>query len=286
MPFTFAKKAAGAAQAQAPAEPSAGAAPSSGATKFGAKASAPSDKPKVSFLARGAASKKMVQEHEAKIEARKELQGKMYRFRLPYNKDGQITFLDGKLDDDGMLDVPRWREHFLKIGGDNHRFVCTAKIDTSQPCPICETGDEAALVGALTVVDHSEFTVKTGPNAGKVYRNQRRLFVAKDTTLKTLSKYANKPERMGLTLCTFDVSRGPENKHPPAVGDTFDFVVKHESYAAFAKKLGVPVDEVQPAAYDEEIVYLEPTKLIEMGIGKKPGGVGYEKGVDKSSDEM
>ena len=89
----------------------------------------------------------------------------------------------------------------------------------------------------------------------------------------------------GLAI-TFDVSRGPENKHPPAVGDTFDFVVKHESFAAFAKKLSVPVEEVQPAVYDEEIVFLEPTKLIEMGIGKKPGGVGYEKGVDKSSDEM
>jgi len=141
-------------------------------------------------------------------------------------------------------------------------------------------------VGALTVIDHSEWTSTKGANAGRTYRNQRRLFVAKDATLKVLSKYANKPERMGLTLCTFDVSRGPENKHPPAVGDTFDFVVKHEGFAQFAKKLGVPLEEVQPANYDEEIVYLPPEKLIDMGVGKKPGGVGYEKGVDKSSDEM
>ena len=285
MPFTFAKKAAASApQTQAPATQDS--APSTSApNKFTAGKPA-SDKPKVSFLARGVASKKLVAEHEAKIEARKELQGKMYRFRLPYNKDGQITFLDGKLDDDGMLDVPRWREHYIKVGGDSHRFVCTATIEKSVPCPICESGDEPALVGALTVIDHSEWTSTKGANAGKTYRNQRRLFVAKDATLKVLSKYANKPERMGLTLCTFDVSRGPENKHPPAVGDTFDFVVKHEGFAQFAKKLGVPLEEVQPANYDEEIAYLPPEKLIDMGIGKKPGGVGYEKGVDKSSDEM
>ena len=82
------------------------------------------------------------------------------------------------------------------------------------------------------------------------------------------------------------MSRGPENKRPPAVGDTFDFVVKHKSLSAVADKYGLNVDDLGPANYDEEIPYLPPEKLIEMGIGKKPGGVGYEKGVDKSSDEM
>ena len=254
------------------------------ANKF--KPSPDKSKPAFAFMKRGSEAKKMVAQQEAKIEARKLEYGRMRRFFMKYNEDTQITFLDGTLDADGILDVPRWREHFLRVGNDVHTFVCTADHDDKQPCPLCWGGDEPSLVGALTIIDHSEYTVKTGQNAGKTYVNQVKLFVAKDGTLKTLNKLAAKPERNGLALCTFDVSRGPESKHPPAVGDTFDFVSKAKSLAALASKYNIKPEECVPAEYEVEIPYVTPEKLIELGFGKKPGGVGYEKGVSKAADDL
>ena len=145
---------------------------------------------------------------------------------------------------------------------------------------------QPALVGALTIIDHSEYTVQTGPNAGKIYKNQKKLFIAKDGTLKTLNKLAAKPDRNGLAGCTFDVSRGPENKKPPAVGDVFDFVMKHKNLASIAEKYGIKVEELGPADYDDEIPFLSPAKLLEMGIGKQPGGIGYEKGYNKAAADL
>lgn len=243
----------------------------------------------VFFLKRGAVAKQAVQQEQAKAEARQAEKNRMRRFRLKYNGDGKITFLDGKLDEDGVLDIPRFFEHTVQIGQTWQNYVCTAEIDTSQPCPLCESGNKPSLVGVLTVLNHTPYTVNQGPNAGKVYVNRRELFVAKEGTLDALNKLAKKPGRNGLALCTFDVSRGPENKHPAKVGDTFDFVQKNASLEAIAAELTLKIEEVQPGKYegeDGEIPYLPPEKLIELGLGKAHSGVGYEAGVKAASDEL
>ena len=282
MALTFAKKATGAGPAQSPPKQQEAAGP-------------PKDKPAstgggMSFMKRGAAAKAAAVEEEAKAEERRAQMNRMRRFKMGYNEDCQITFLDGKLDAEGVLDIPRYYEHRIQIGAEWPTFVCTAEIDPTQPCPICALNTDQsrrALVGVMTVIDHSKYTVKKGPNAGKVYTNQRKLFVAKETTLKQLNKLASKPERNGLAGCTFDVSRGPENTNPPGVGSTFDFVTKHKTLASIAEKYGIPVEECAPAQYDGddgEIQYLPPAKLLSLGIGKAHGGVGFEKGVNAASE--
>ena len=179
-------------------------------------AAAPKKTGGVTFLMKGAAAKAAVQQEEVKAEARRAAFGPAAsRSRYRTTATSKITFLDGSLDADGMLDIPRFYQHTIQVGSGWESFVCTAEIDTSQPCPLCEGGDKPSLVGVMTVIDHSVFVQDKGPNAGKVYKNQRRLFVAKEGTLKSLNKLAAKPERNGLALCTFDVSRGPENKHSP-----------------------------------------------------------------------
>jgi hypothetical protein len=243
----------------------------------------------VTFLKKGAAAKAAVQAEEVKFEERRAEMNRMRRFYIGYNKDTQITFLDGKLDEDGVLDIPRFYEHSIQVGSDWKHYVCTAEIDQSQPCPLCEAGNKPSLVGVMTVIDHSEYTVQKGPNAGKVYKNQRRLFVAKEGTLKDLNKLAAKPERNGLAGCTFDVSRGGENTRDPNVGKTYDFVCKNKTLAAIAEKYGLKIEEVQPAQYDGEegeILYVPPEKLVELGLGKAHGGVGYEKGVNAAANEL
>ena len=186
MGLSFTKKGASAAQAQTTQTPQ-----------------QPSTRPRrgtVSFLKTGAAAKAAVASEQAKAEARQAQYKRMRRFYLPYNGECQVTFLDGDLDNDGAPERPRYYEHRVRVGGDWETFVCTAEIDQSQPCPLCETGDKPSLVGVLTVIDHSSYTATKGPNAGKVYKNQRRLFVAKEGTMNQLQKLAQKPERNGLTL--------------------------------------------------------------------------------------
>lgn len=223
------------------------------------KAAAP-----LNFLKKGAAAKDAFQQEEAKAEMAKAEAGKMWRFFLKDGEDGQITFLDGDLNEEGMLDINMFHEHRVRINGAWQNFICTAEADTSQPCPICESGDRPSFVGVMTVIDHRSHTIQNGPNAGKVIKNIRRLFVAKRNSMKQLAKLAAK--RGGLAGCTFDVSRSGEKE--PAVGNQFDFVEKFESFEDIAAKFGLEMDAVMPANYAEELKYRSPEELIDLGVGK------------------
>lgn len=227
----------------------------------------------LSFLKKGTAAKAAVDEAEAKAELAKAEAGRLWRFFLKDGADAQITFLDGELDDAGMLDTPVFWEHTLYTAGDVKNYVCTAEEDQTQPCPICESGDKPSLVQVFTIIDHRPHTIQRGPNAGKVIPHSIKLLVAKPGTRKLLAKIASK--RGGLTGCTFDVSRTGDKS--PAVGDQFDFVTKATSYEEIAAKYDLPVDLVKAADYDEEIRYIEPEELIKAGVGKAPTGVGYQK---------
>ena len=234
------------------------------------------------WLKRGAAAKQALAHEEAQAEMRKQEQGKLWRFWMPEGADRQITFLDGALDEDGLLDIYMFYEHTLRVNGSWENFVCTADVDQTQPCPICEKGERASFVGVMTVIDHSEHTVKKGPNAGKVIANTRKLFVAKQGTIRLLTKIAAK--RGGLAGCTFDVSRMGDKE--PGVGNQFDFVHKFGSYEEIAAQFDLSVEDVQPADYAEEIRYRTPEELIELGIGKALGGVGFEKTASNLKDEL
>lgn len=234
------------------------------------------------WMKKGAAAAQMMQQEEAKAELAKQEAGKMWRFWMPDGADRQITFLDGNLDDEGMLDIFMFYEHSVRVNGNWEQFVCTAEADQTQPCPLCEGGDRPSLVGVMTVIDHSEHTVKKGPNAGKVIANTRKLFVAKRNTIKQLTKLAVK--RGGLAGCTFDVSRTGDKE--PGVGNQFDFTTKYDSPDDIAAKYDLKIEDVQPANYQEEVRYRSPEELIELGLGKATGGIGTEKGVGNLKDEL
>jgi hypothetical protein len=246
-----------------------------------AKSEAPK---KLGWAKTGQAAKAALAHEDQKAEERKAEQGKLWRFFLGDGEEGQITFLDGKLDKDGMLDIPIFYEHRIRINGEWQNYICTAEIDQSQPCPVCEKGDKPALVGVMTVLDHRQHTIKKGPNAGKMITNTRKLFVAKRTTIQTLTKLAVK--RGGLAGCTFDVSRS--NDRAAAVGDMFDFTQKFSTLSEIAEKFSLKLEDVQPANVEEEIIYRSPEKLIELGVGKAQIGIGYEGGAGKNSlkDEL
>ena len=65
--------------------------------------------------------------------------------------------------------------------------------------------------------------------------------------------------------------------------------MKHKTLAAIAEKYELKVEDVQPIKYDGEdegIVLIRPRSWSPSVIGKKHGGVGYEKGVNAVSGEL
>jgi len=244
-------------------------------TKTPAKSEPVSQQPKPAtkfgFMKTGTAAKQLIEDADAKAEADKAERGKMFRFKLKENESGQITFLDGNLDEDGMLDCPMYYQHTVKANGTWRNYVCT--MESEGNCPICNEGEyKSALVGVLTILNHTPYVVQNGANAGKKIVNQRQLFVGKKETIKQLTKLAQK--RGGLAGCTFEASRG--NDKTAAVGNSFDFETKR-SLDEIATAYNLKSEDASPADYEQEITYHTAEELTALGVGKAITGPGYDK---------
>jgi hypothetical protein len=245
------------------------------------KAEAPAKKTGgLSFLKKGKEAKQALQHEEAKAQQAKEEKGKLWTFYIKEDDEKTITFLDGELDADGFLDVPMFYQHTVFHDGKWQDFVCT---EDNEPCPLCAAGERSTLVGVLTCIDHSEHTIKNGPNKGEVIKDTKKLYVAKRGTLKLLQKQAEK--RDGLTGATFEVSRTGDKS--PNVGNMFEFVQKH-SMAELQEHFGKDDkgnEVAEPADYEHEITYRPAEELLKLGLGKATQGIGSEKGIDKKELE-
>lgn len=114
-----------------------------------------------------------------------------WRFRLDSNEEAKITFLDS----------PKFffREHNLQIGGRyGNFFTCLQDFDT---CPI-DSMDQSSYVLAGTIIDHRELV----DGKGVVYKNQKRLFVAKGKARENLVRQLDKKGE--LQYCVYEISRG------------------------------------------------------------------------------
>lgn len=222
---------------------------------------------------KGLAAHAEIKKEDEAAESAKLLGNRMFRFWMNQGEERKITFLDGELDDNGLLDILSYKEHGLKVNGRFTQFVCLE--DITGVCPICESGDRASLVGVFTVIDHTPYQIQKGEKAGQVVKDQRKLFVAKRGTLKILQKTAQK--RDGLAGCTFDVNRTGDKS--PQVGDMFEFIEKR-SLPELVKAYG---EAAQPADYQKEVPYHPAEELIKLGIGTKPHMIGNEAPVDTST---
>lgn len=223
-----------------------------------------------SWAKTGNAAKNAMAKEDAKKEQQQEQQNKLRRHWMPKNTETQMTFLDGALDDDGVLDALVFYEHQVFMNGNwRNWFVCT---QDSEPCPICEGGDNPSLVGVFTAIDHAKFEYN-----GKHYQNTKKMFVAKAMTMKQLQKIAAK--RGGLTGATFDVSRTGDKS--AGVGDMFDFTEKRS--LAQLKKAYPDVKDWEPGNYAEEIVYRDADELRTIGFGTNTS-IGNEAPLDQEAD--
>ena len=227
-------------------------------------------KPVGSLLKRGKDAKETMAREDAKADARQKNQN--LRFWVKEGTDAVVTFLDGNLDADGMLDIPYFYEHNEKIAGKygNH-YACTAE---HEPCPVCEGGSQASYMGLLTIIDHREYEAKDG----KKYKNQIRLFAAKRGTLKQLQKIAEK--RGGLAGCQFDVSR--TGAQSASVGSMFDFTTKLTE----SQITNTYSDNAKPLNYDEVVasITFSADELRKMGFGSMRSPIGSEANDDDDAN--
>lgn len=230
----------------------------------------------ISFLKSGAA----VHDEVQKADAAQALRWGPGRFWLEKGKEARITFLDGALDG-GLLQTVSFYEHMVpkgagKSGYDN--YPCTQETEA---CPICEGGDNPALVFAFTIIDHREWKDKNG----NVHEHEKRLFVCKRETFKLLQAKATKltssekamdgtmlaPKATnGLVGVTFDVSRVGEKS--ASVGSSFDFVACTPLPQVY-EGCGIKSEDQGPFDYAEVIKYFPAEDLRKLGFGIK-GAVG------------
>lgn len=235
----------------------------------------------ISWLKTGQESQKIAQRDEAEREAYQEGRGKLRRFFLKEKETAKITFVDGNLTqtpEGAFLLPPRFYEHMRQVGPRQYEnYVCPEKTDpeSGHKCPLCEGGDRPSLVALFTVIDHRAVPSKDNK---RVYKDQKRLLVAKPLTMEILTKMAIK--RGGLAGCTFEVSRMGENS--AAVGSLFEFEEKNEIeklQAAFVQEVEEDGKKVvktyfTPADYEQEIIFRTPEDMLKLGLGKAPAAAG------------
>jgi len=232
------------------------------------------------FLMTGAKAQAAIKQEEAQAAQRMAEGDKLWRFYIPtteLNEERTITFLDGDLDEDGMLSCPTWYEHTVQLNGRWQNLIC---VSHEEPCPMCENGDNRTIMAGFTIIDHTPYTIKKGKNAGDTIENSRKLFVPTRTTLGVLQTYAAK--RGGLKGWTVSITRTKDKS--PRVGDVFDFL-EHRTPEALTEKYGEEL--IVPADYNKELTYYNRAELIELGVTAAAGGmVGGETASKDLSDQL
>jgi len=217
----------------------------------------------------GSAAKKAQKVNEKKIA---EANNRVFRFYLPDGSETKVTFLDGNLNDDGLIEPMFWEHQMYQGGNWKNWYMCT---QDEEPCPLCEGGSKPYLVVPMTVIDHTEWT----DSKKKKHKNERKLFMIKHTTQKVLTKQIKK--RKGLYGVTFEISR--DGDQSPSVGNSFDYVgksTKQKLTKMFTK------ENAEPFNYEKVFNYMPAKELRKMGFGVVDSIGGEGGGSGDFEDDM
>lgn len=222
---------------------------------------------------KGAAAQQAMQQEQQRAEMRN---SGTFRFYVKVNngqsEERMITFLDGNLTPEGLLDIPFINEHRVRINGESQNIACTEPNET---CPLCQLAQEnnsqdygyAAFVGFLTVIDHTGYVDKQGVH----HKDVVRLYVAKRKQIEVLTKMANNYGT--LAGVTFMVSRSSDKSS--AVGD---IMIPQSQYnvndlLAYYKQQD-PQTKIGVLDYNKEVTYFDANSLRTMlGMGNPMGGM-------------
>ena len=159
------------------------------------------------------------------------------RFWMPQGDSRKIVFLD--LD----VSIALW-EHAMKIGKDYRNFA-TCLSHLGKPCPLCSLEGKVSKykVVPFTVIDRSEYELKSGPKKGTRVKDTKRLFMAKSDIFERLARKMKrlKEEGKGLQMAEFEIFRSNKDKSP-STGDDLEYI-KHVDAGEF--------EDIKPFDYEE-----------------------------------
>ncbi|AUR96012.1 hypothetical protein NVP1215B_094 [Vibrio phage 1.215.B._10N.222.54.F7] len=211
-----------------------------------------------SFLKRGNDAREALLSQEKEIEKVQEIRGSFRNFFLRAGSQATITFLDGGLDKDGLLDMPLMYLHSVYhagMGNNGERINLVCTQDTEGDCPICAY-DKAQLVGCLTVIEHTKYQSADGEVV-----NPRRLFLPKRQTMRELQEAAT--ELDGLRGYQFKVRR--HGKKSPIVGDELELVAERIPEETLTKVFDA-CSSSKAIDYETELNYFSNEDLHRLGI--------------------
>lgn len=197
---------------------------------------------------------------------------RVIRFWLREGERAKVTFLD----DEGFF----YQEHHLKLRGRwGNFFTCPA--DFSE-CPICESGERASSVAAFTIIDHTPYVIRNGPNKGKTVQHTKKLLVVKRAALhKLMDRKRKLAKDGGLKLGVFELARFSAQECN--TGEQFDYLGKRiplDKLKTLAPK-GVDPDEwVKPFDY---MTILAPLSTDDLRLVAKQSVFGADVGSPASA---
>ena len=247
------------------------------------------------FLMKGDASVQAAVQQKKDAEIAKALRDKDKIFRFFLKKGGKttLTFIDGDLNENGILAPPRYYEHSLYLNGSwGHFFICPKETKPSEKdfCPICQSGDKPTLVAVFSVIDHSIFIGKND----KKYQHTKKLLVVKPGSFDILAHHATK--RGGLATARFEVLRAADDKSP-SIGSSFDFEEKLPLKQLQATYLTDPQPDPKtgkkpaqttnftPFDYEEILEWRSGQELADLGLGKPKDAPPIGSVTEKKTDE-
>jgi len=157
-----------------------------------------------------------------------------FTFRLQPGEDAEVVILDSE---------PPFFVSLHKVKNARGRWedeVCIA--DSGVTCPLCESeGKAGSYTMVLTVLDRRPYKIKSGPNAGKIIKNSKKLLHVKGRNLPKFERQykgkANKNFRGVKLACHRDGDK------ESAMGEDLQFLgrVPEGTLAKFGDN-GVPAD--------------------------------------------
>jgi hypothetical protein len=141
------------------------------------------------------------------------------RFWMPKGSEKTVVFLSPDAE------LAYW-EHAMKIG-DDFRNYATCLTHLRLDCPLCALEGKVQKYKAIpfSLIDRSEFTLKSGDKKGTVVKDSKRLYVIKAGAWEKLARRVAKLKEDGksLFLAEFRIFRSKADKSP-STGDDFEYI--------------------------------------------------------------
>lgn len=216
------------------------------------------------LLKTGAAAQAAAEEYEKKVIAssgpRRFFLNKPSGDPQDTNNSALITFLDGVVGADGLLEMPpSMLEHQINHNGSwDHHYACIA---ADGPCPLCEQRkDNPSYCSYFTIINHTGY--KDGKDGWKQKgQNRKAIFVAKSKTMKILQHLATTHGTLrGLTVQATRLDGAPN------VGGIFEHKKTQTDKAEFVAMCGGGEVDMSPINYGEVLNFLTAAQMVEAGL--------------------